>query len=107
LAEVWYKTKHRLKAGTALLLPGGLSCEVVSVAGKSARLRLPAGSDWQAIMAESGQMPIPLYFKRVSDAKDHQDDQTVFAGRDDLLRAYRHAIVARYRFYSDGGGMLI
>jgi S-adenosylmethionine:tRNA ribosyltransferase-isomerase len=79
LAEVWYKTNHRLKAGTALVLSQGLSCEVVSVEGKSACLRLPSGSDWHSIMEQSGQMPIPPYFKRVSDAQDHRDYQTVFA----------------------------
>jgi S-adenosylmethionine:tRNA ribosyltransferase-isomerase len=32
---------------------------------------------------------------------------SAFAGRDFLLRAYRHAVEARYRFYSYGDCMLI
>jgi len=30
-----------------------------------------------------------------------------FAGRDNLLRAYRHAVQSRYRFFSYGDAMLI
>jgi S-adenosylmethionine:tRNA ribosyltransferase-isomerase len=32
---------------------------------------------------------------------------SAFAGRDFTLRAYRHAVEARYRFYSYGDCMLI
>jgi S-adenosylmethionine:tRNA ribosyltransferase-isomerase len=30
-----------------------------------------------------------------------------FAGRDNILRAYRHAVESRYRFFSYGDAMLI
>ena len=32
---------------------------------------------------------------------------SAFAGRENLLRAYRHAVQERYRFYSYGDCMLI
>jgi S-adenosylmethionine:tRNA ribosyltransferase-isomerase len=32
---------------------------------------------------------------------------SAFAGKENILRAYRHAIHEKYRFYSYGDGMLI
>ena len=32
---------------------------------------------------------------------------SAFAGRDNVLAAYRHAVQSRYRFYSYGDAMLV
>ena len=76
------KPLRKLAAGEVIAFSDQLSAEVVQKDEAEVELRFNlAGDDFDAALAEAGQMPLPPYIaaKRAPDAQDRDDYQTVFA----------------------------
>ncbi len=92
---------------------------IIAVGTTSARTLESAANDNGKIIAQSGETSIfiyPPYQFKIVDAlitNFHQPKSTLlmmisaFAGYENVMKAYRHAIVERYRFLSYGDAMLI
>jgi S-adenosylmethionine:tRNA ribosyltransferase-isomerase len=118
--EIPAETKHRIAAaraeGRSILAVG----TTVVRALEDAALRASDGTTNEELVlagpAEAGLFIVPGFRFRVVDAlltNFHLPRSTLlalvcgFAGRENLLAAYRHAVEAGYRFYSYGDCMLI
>ncbi len=76
------KPVRRLKVGEEIQFMEGLTAEVLSKSSDGVGLRFNIqGSDFDALIARIGTMPLPPYIaaKRPADALDNTDYQTVFA----------------------------
>jgi S-adenosylmethionine:tRNA ribosyltransferase-isomerase len=76
------KPLRKLKAGETVVFSGRLSAVLAGVEEGQARLRFNlSGDDFDAALAEAGEMPLPPYIaaQRAPDAADRDDYQTVFA----------------------------
>ncbi|MBL4917839.1 tRNA preQ1(34) S-adenosylmethionine ribosyltransferase-isomerase QueA [Szabonella alba] len=73
---------RKLAQGEVIRFAAGLQAEVAERGETDLRLVFNLeGSDFDAALAEAGQMPLPPYIaaKRAPDAQDHEDYQTIFA----------------------------
>ena len=76
------KPLRKLEPGEEVVFSGRLSATVAAKTDTDLDLHFNlAGDDFDAALAEAGQMPLPPYIaaKRAPDAQDHDDYQTVFA----------------------------
>ncbi|MEZ5731345.1 MAG: tRNA preQ1(34) S-adenosylmethionine ribosyltransferase-isomerase QueA [Paracoccaceae bacterium] len=76
------KPLRKLKAGEEIVFTERLSAHVEAIENGQVRLAFAlTGPDFDAALAEAGQMPLPPYIValRAPDAKDADDYQTVFA----------------------------
>jgi S-adenosylmethionine:tRNA ribosyltransferase-isomerase len=76
------KPLRKLAIGDTVQFGTRLSARVAGIAEGQAHLRFNmAGPDFDAALADAGQMPLPPYIAalRAPDAQDNQDYQTVFA----------------------------
>jgi len=76
------KPLKKLKEGEAVVFSGALSARLLSKNDGMAEVVFDLdGDDFDAALAEVGQMPLPPYIaaKRAADRQDHVDYQTVFA----------------------------
>ena len=92
---------------------------IIVVGTTTLRALESSATDQTLIKAGAGQATLtikPRYMFRVADAlltNFHLPQSSLlilvsaFAGREFVLRAYRHAVAERYRFYSYGDCMLI
>jgi S-adenosylmethionine:tRNA ribosyltransferase-isomerase len=92
---------------------------VIAVGTTTVRVLESAATETGHVQSFDGSAPLtvlPGYRFRVADAlltNFHLPRSSLlllvaaFAGREAVLRAYRHAVEARYRFYSYGDAMLI
>lgn len=85
LAQGWRalaKPLRKVQAGEVIRFSDRLSASVAEKSETDMVLRFNlSGDDFDAALAEAGQMPLPPYIaaKRPADAQDKQDYQTVFA----------------------------
>lgn len=69
------------KPGQMILLPGEVTAEVLQRCGEQDWLLCFSGTDdFEAWLEQVGQMPIPPYLGRASEALDRERYQTVYAG---------------------------
>ena len=76
------KPLKKLRVGETVEFTGGLSATLTGVADGQGLLRFNlSGEDFDAALAEAGQMPLPPYIaqRRPADDRDRTDYQTVFA----------------------------
>jgi S-adenosylmethionine:tRNA ribosyltransferase-isomerase len=76
------KPLKKLRVGETVEFTGGLSASLTGVQDGQGLLRFNlVGEDFDAALAEAGQMPLPPYIaqRRPADARDRTDYQTVFA----------------------------
>ena len=84
-AEGWRalaKPLRKVQVGEVICFSDDLTAEVAEKGATDLRLVFNlTGGDFDAALAEAGQMPLPPYIaaKRPADAADHHDYQTVFA----------------------------
>jgi len=85
------KPLRKLKDGEEIAFGGGLTARFEGrEAGGQARLRFNlAAADFDAALAEAGEMPLPPYIaaKRRADARDLDDYQTIWAARPGAVAA--------------------
>ena len=67
------------KAGSEILLEGGVRVSVVDREGDFFRLRFPASPPLPQILERHGHMPLPPYIKREDTPEDRERYQTVYA----------------------------
>lgn len=83
-AERWrclLRSSKSCKPGQIILLPGGVTAEVVERLGEQDWLVGFSGTDqFDDWLEQAGQMPIPPYLGRESEALDRERYQTVYAG---------------------------
>lgn len=75
-------TKPAKKAhlGSTIFFSDSFSCEVVeNLTDGAKRIRFHYEGDFNAVLAQHGQMPLPPYIRRKSNAQDETSYQTVFA----------------------------
>ncbi len=76
------KPLRKVAAGEAIVFSERLSAQVIRKTDSDLTLHFNmTGPDFDAALAEAGDMPLPPYIaaKRAPDAQDHDDYQTVFA----------------------------
>ncbi|MCY4179412.1 MAG: tRNA preQ1(34) S-adenosylmethionine ribosyltransferase-isomerase QueA [Litoreibacter sp.] len=76
------KPLRKVRDGETIVFDAGLEAELVGRADGQGVLRFNMqGEDFDAALAEAGQMPLPPYIaaKRAADARDKEDYQTAFA----------------------------
>lgn len=76
------KPLRKVRAGEVIVFSAALSARVAAIAGGQAELAFNlAGADFDAALAEAGDMPLPPYIAalRAPDAEDRTDYQTVWA----------------------------
>lgn len=84
------KPLKKIREGEEIVFSPRLSATLVQKEEGQARLRFNlAGEDFDAALAEAGQMPLPPYIaaKRAADAQDREDYQTVWAERPGAVAA--------------------
>ncbi|MDD5296562.1 MAG: tRNA preQ1(34) S-adenosylmethionine ribosyltransferase-isomerase QueA [Rhodocyclaceae bacterium] len=67
------------RAGSFLLLEGGLRVEVLGRAGEFFHLRFPGEEDLVVLLERHGRLPLPPYIERPAEDADEGRYQTVFA----------------------------
>jgi len=84
------KPLKKIREGEEIVFSPRLSATLVQKEEGQARLRFNrAGEEFDAALAEAGQMPLPPYIaaKRAADAQDREDYQTVWADRPGAVAA--------------------
>jgi S-adenosylmethionine:tRNA ribosyltransferase-isomerase len=84
------KPLRKVRDGEEIVFSDRLSARLVGRDDGQARLGFNlAGEDFDAALAEAGQMPLPPYIeaKRKADAQDHEDYQTIWAARPGAVAA--------------------
>lgn len=84
------KPLKKIREGEEIVFSPRLSATLVQKEEGKARLRFNrAGEEFDAALAEAGQMPLPPYIaaKRAADAQDREDYQTVWADRPGAVAA--------------------
>jgi S-adenosylmethionine:tRNA ribosyltransferase-isomerase len=84
------KPLRKVRDGETLRFEAGFMAELLSRADGQATLRFNLqGAEFDAALAEAGQMPLPPYIaaKRAADARDKADYQTAFAKRQGAVAA--------------------
>lgn len=78
--DVWeIMAKGRLKKGQKILFSSSLYCEVLERDDDFTIVKFVYEGDWDAILAETGNIPIPPYIRRKPVDGDKEWYQTVFA----------------------------
>ncbi|ADO41582.1 S-adenosylmethionine:tRNA ribosyltransferase-isomerase [Ketogulonicigenium vulgare Y25] len=84
------KPLRKLHEGEDIVFTSRLSATLIGRDGDQAKLRFNlTGDDFDAALAEAGQMPLPPYIaaRRAADAQDLQDYQTIWADRPGAVAA--------------------
>lgn len=84
------KPLRKLHEGEDIVFTPRLSATLIGRDGDQAKLRFNlTGDDFDAALAEAGQMPLPPYIaaRRAADAQDLQDYQTIWADRPGAVAA--------------------
>jgi S-adenosylmethionine:tRNA ribosyltransferase-isomerase len=103
--EAWMQlaASHPPKAGGRILLDGGATAVVEERAGRFFRLRFTADAPLDVYLERHGEVPLPAYIDRSSEAADSERYQTVYARHPRAVAAptaglhFDEALLARLR----------
>ncbi len=87
-SDVWeVMAKGRIKKGQKITFSPSLCCEVIQRNDEYTIVRFNYEGDWETILSETGNIPIPPYIRRKTVDGDKEWYQTVFAVNDGSIAA--------------------
>ena len=89
LALTQLRTSHALKLGSRIVIAEQYGAEIVGRDERFFQVQLldPAGGDFEVLMREHGELPLPPYMQRRAGAGDTERYQTVYAEHEGAVAA--------------------
>ena len=83
------RASHAPKPGTRLVIAGKHEAEVIGREDRFFKLQLlnPAAGDFETLMRESGELPLPPYMQRAAGSDDTERYQTIYAEHEGAVAA--------------------
>lgn len=89
LALTQLRASHAPKPGTRIVIAGRVEAEIVGRDDRffQVQLRSPDAGDFESLMREAGELPLPPYMQRAAGAGDTERYQTVYAEHEGAVAA--------------------